>query len=119
MHEEEHPKIIQKVDNDMETSDLGFSEELSLVDEHAYQIEATGEFDIDQSVTDHEAGGINKEMSVDFSDGSFSDFSDMSHEAANGSDLGYSYMSSSEANELSESEYLSSYGRYSDARPDY
>lgn len=57
-------------------------------------------------------------MSVDFSEG-YSDFSDFSHEGQNGSDNSYSYYSNdSEANEMSDDAYLSSYGRYSDEYPE-
>lgn len=57
-------------------------------------------------------------MSVDFSDGYSSGFSDFSHEGELGSELSYSFYSS-EANELSENDYLSSYGRYSDEYPEH
>lgn len=36
VHDEEHQKIRTKVDNDMETSDLGFSEDIPVVEEHTY-----------------------------------------------------------------------------------
>jgi len=36
--------VPQKVDNDLESSDVGFSEGHSVVDEHVYQIGELGQF---------------------------------------------------------------------------
>ena len=60
----------------MESSDLGFSEDRNHADEHLYQIGELGNFEIERSMSDENVG-INKEQSVDFSDGDFSD--DMMH----------------------------------------
>jgi len=46
--ESEH-EAEQKVDNDLESSDVGFSEGHDLVDEHAYQIGEIGEFEVEKS----------------------------------------------------------------------
>ena len=67
--EEEHERreaLHAKADNDMESSDLNFSQERNEVDEHGYQIEQLGTFEIDRSVSDH-IQAINKDESVDFS----------------------------------------------------
>lgn len=115
MHAGEHAPIRVKADNDMESSDLGFSEDHPVVDEHAYQIERTGQFEMDNSISDRESGGINREMSVDFSEGGLSYFSDFSHEAEHGSVLSED-LYSSEANDMSEN-FLSSFEDYSESRP--
>lgn len=39
--------VPQKVDNDMESSDLAFSDHDHVVDEHDYQIEQLGDFEIE------------------------------------------------------------------------
>jgi len=67
-----HESVHAKVDNDMESSDLGFSEGRNEVDEHALEIEKLGHFEIDRSVSD-QIVGINNDESFDFSQGEFSD----------------------------------------------
>ena len=59
---------------DTESSDLNFSEEHAKQDEHEYQIAELGTFDVEPSISD-DIEALNKEHSVDFSDGQFtSDF---------------------------------------------
>jgi len=94
--------VPQKVDNDMDSSDLGFSEHDEVVDEHAYQIGELGQFEIERSLSD-EVEGINREQSsVDFSEGLGGlslDLDQLSHEADIADDSSYS---TSSANQLSE-----------------
>lgn len=90
----------QKVDNDLESSNLGFSDGHSLVDEHAYQIGELGEFNFEKSLSD-ELEGINREQSVEFSEGSGGlsvDLGNLSREA----DYDSSSLSSSAANEVTD-----------------
>ena len=72
-----------KADNDMESSDLNFSEEHDEKDEHEYQIEQLGDFEAEaKSLLSEEyhdvVGNIKDEQSVDFSEGGEfnEDFSD-------------------------------------------
>lgn len=44
--------VPQKVDNDLESSDVGFSDGHDHVDEHAYQIGELGEFEVERSISD-------------------------------------------------------------------
>ncbi len=98
-----HDMVHRKVDNDMESSDLGFSDRAMQVDEHDYQIAELGQFDIDRSMSDV-IDGINKEQSVEFSQEFSSDMSRISgHEAHMNED--YSYMSESSAANEVESDY--------------
>ena len=83
-HKETIPK---KIDNDMESSDISFSEEANQIDEHSYQIGELGQFEVEKSVSDA-IEGINEDRSVDFSDGDqlsadISDLQDFSHGAVN------------------------------------
>lgn len=112
IHEEpEEVKLPLKVDNDMETSDLGFSEDQPALEENGYQIGELGEFDIEKS-TSEVVEPINDDRSVDFSEGGLiSEFSEISHVAeVPATDLSYMNLSqSSAANELSREEtYYSS-----------
>ena len=101
-----------KVDNDMESSDLNFSEDEPRVDENAYQIDRLGSFEVDKSISD-QIEGINKDRSVDFSDGD-DDFSfessgqSMSRKAAQNDSYSYDNSSSSAANELDSDDIFSS-----------
>ena len=64
-----HAEIIpKKIDNDMESSDISFSEEANQIDEHSYQIGELGQFEVEKSISDVIVG-INEDRSVDFSDG--------------------------------------------------
>ena len=93
--------VPQKVDNDLESSDLGFSEGHEAVDEHAYQIGELGEFEVERSLSD-EIEAINRDQaSVDFSDGPGGlsmDLSEVSQEAQ----YNDSSFSSNTANQLSD-----------------
>jgi len=97
----EHEDVVhQKADNDMETSDLAFSDNMEKVDEHAYQIGELGDFEAERSFDEQQViEGINKDHSVDFSEGDFSLMSELSHEAVhaqseNSNDVEEDYLSS-------------------------
>jgi len=60
--------VPQKVDNDMESSDLGFSDHEHYVDEHSYQIEQLGDFDYERT-EDEVIASVDEDHSVDFSTG--------------------------------------------------
>lgn len=112
--EPEHDAHIM-ADNDMDSSDLNFSEDKGILqDEHAYQIDQLGDFEVDKSLSE-DLPGLNKEQSVDFSDGQLS--SDLDQKMAQPANIytdkdllgdsedSYSYMSqdSSNANQLDSS----------------
>ena len=73
VHEEHKDELLMplKADNDMESSDLSFSEDKNNVDEHEYQIGELGNFEVEKSISD-DVIGINKDESVDFSEGDLS-----------------------------------------------
>lgn len=71
--EAEH--LVNEVENGEESSDLNFSDDVAYVDENAYQIDALGDFSIDESEDYAENVLINKDHSVDFSDGAAASFS--------------------------------------------
>ena len=102
--------IPQKVDNDLESSDLGFSEGREVADEHAYQIGEVGEFEVERSLSD-ELEGINREQSsVDFSEGTGGlslDLGELSHEAEY-NDSSFSSRSANQLSDDSQSFYSSS-----------
>ena len=101
-----HDNVHKKVDNDMETSDVGFSEHSVLAEEHGYQIEELGQFEIERSLDDVMVEGINKEQSVDFSAGFGSDSLDLTGHNAHLDEKEYSYMSeTSGANQLDSQDY--------------
>ena len=108
--------IPKKVDNDMESSDLSFSEERNQIDEHAYEIGELGKFDVEKSFSDL-VGGINDDSSVDFSDQENEvladelDFGGYSHEAIN--EYSMSSYSSDDLNEFYGNPSFSA-GSYSD-----
>lgn len=86
-----HDMVHRKVDNDMESSDLGFSDHLREPDEHDYQIAELGEFEVDRSLSDV-LEGINKDKSVEFSQEFDSDLSRVSGHDAHLDEKEYSYM---------------------------
>ena len=81
-HDSEHD-LEQKVDNDLESSDLGFSEGHIFVDEQAYQIGELGEFEIEKSLNGSLEGINSQQSSVEFSEGAHlsADFGEISQEA--------------------------------------
>ena len=92
--------VPQKVDKDLESSDLEFSEGREIVDEHAYQIGELGEFEVERSLSDELE--LNREQSsVDFSEGTGGlslGLGELSHEA----EYNDSSFSSQSANQLSD-----------------
>lgn len=103
-----HDNVHKKVDNDMETSDVGFSQHSELEDEHGYQIEELGQFEIERSQSDMMVEGINNEQSVEFSAGFDSelDLSEITGHNAHLDEKEYSYMSeTSGANMLDSQDY--------------
>ena len=93
--------VPQKVDNDLESSDLEFSEGHEPADEHAYQIGELGEFEAEKSSSD-EADGMNRDdTSVDFSEGPGGLSMDMG-EVSQKAQYNDSSFSSQSANQLSD-----------------
>ena len=95
-HAEPEHDVHQMADNDMESSDLNFSEDhREQQEEHAYQIQELGDFELDRTLSE-DIQGLNKEESVDFSDGHYS--SDLDHKMPPAANL------YSDEDELGESE---------------
>ena len=94
--------IPQKVDNDLESSDLEFSEKHEPVDEHAYQIGELGKFEAEKSSSDEADVMHRDDTSVDFSDGPGGLSMDMDSEASQKAEYNDSSFSSQSANQMSD-----------------
>lgn len=67
---ENQPIEQNLMDGTLTDEDIVFSEGRNEVDEHAYQIEKTGKFDIEASDSEQIAGVVRSDHSVEFSQGS-------------------------------------------------